>query len=80
MGAIKAYEDVIRSPRPPGSLLPTDEACREAGFSFVPMVMEAHGGGWGAGARAVIGSIARCVAAACSVEPAVASLEIAQRI
>ena len=44
------------------------------------MVMEAHGGGWGADARAVIGSIARCVAAARSIEPAAASLEIAQRI
>ena len=80
MGAIKSYEDAKRSFRPPGSALPTEEACLVAGFSFVPMAMEAHGSGWGAGARAVIGSIARCVAAARNVEPAVASLEIDQRI
>ena len=79
-GAIKAYEDAKRSYRPPGALLPTEEACQSAGFAFVPMVMEAHGGGWGADARAVIGSIARCVAAARNVEPSVASLELAQRI
>ena len=80
MWAIKAYEDAKRSFRPNGAELPTEEACRVAGFSFVPMVMEAHGGGWGAGARAVIASIARCVAAARNIEPAAASLEIAQRI
>jgi hypothetical protein len=79
-GAIKAYEDSKRSFRPPGALLATEEACQGAGFDFVPMVMEAHGGGWGAGARAVIGSIARCVAAARNVEPSVTSLELAQRI
>ena len=44
------------------------------------MVMEAHGGGWGAGARGVIGAISRCVAAARNIEPSVASLELAQRI
>ena len=44
------------------------------------MVMEAHGGGWGAGARAVVGSLAKCVAAARNIEPAAASLDIAQRI
>ena len=79
-GVIQLYEDGKRSFRPPGAELPTDEACRRAGFEFVPMVMEAHGGGWGAGARAVIGRIAGCVAAARNIEPAAASLEIAQRI
>ena len=61
-------------------MLPTEEACSRAGFSFIPMVMEAHGGGWGAGARAIVGSRARCVAAVRNVEPSVASLDIAQRI
>ena len=70
----------MRSFMPVGAELPTDEACRRAGFEFIPMVMEAHGGGWGAGARAVIGKIASCVAAARSIDPAAASLEIAQRI
>ena len=79
-GAIKAYEDAKRNFRPNGAELSTLEACRAAGFAFLPMVMEAHGWGWGADARSVIGAIARCVAAARTVEPAVASLEIAQRI
>jgi hypothetical protein len=79
-GAIKAYEEEKRNFKPNGAELPTGEACRLAGFTFYPMVMEAHGGGWGAEARAVIGSIAKCVAAARSCEPASASLEIAQRI
>jgi hypothetical protein len=79
-GAIKAYEDSKRSFRPPGAELPTEEACLRAGFCFIPMVMEAHGGGWGAEARAAIASIARCVAAARCIEPAAASLAIAQRI
>ena len=79
-GAISAYEDLKRGFRPPGAELPTEEACLRAGFSFIPMVMEAHGGGWGAGARGVIGALARCVAAARNVEPSVASLELAQRI
>ena len=78
-GPIKAYEDAKRNFRPNGAELSTLEACRAAGFAFLPMVMEAHGGGWGADARTVIGAIARCVAAVRSVEPAVASLEIAQR-
>ncbi len=80
MRVIKAYEDSKRSFHPPGADFPTREACHRAGFSFIPMVLEAHGGGWGAGARAVIVSISRCVAAARNVEPAAASLDIALRI
>ena len=80
MGAIRAYEDSKRNFKPPGADLPTGEACAQAGFDFVPMVMEAHGGGWGAGARKVIGDIARCVATARNIDPAAASLDIAQRI
>ena len=79
-GAIAAYEELKRGFQPPGAELPTEEACLRAGFRFIPMVMEAHGGGWGAGARGVIGAISRCVAAARNVEPSVASLELAQRI
>ena len=79
-GAIRAYEDSKRNYKPPGADLPTGEACVQAGFDFIPMVMEAHGGGWGVGARKVIGDIARCVAAARNIDPAAASLDIAQRI
>ena len=77
---IREYEDSKRSFQPPGADLPTGEACVLAGFDFVPMVMEAHGGGWGAGAREVIGAVARCVAAARNIAPAAASLDIAQHI
>ena len=80
MGAISAYEDEKRRFQPAGAELPTEEACRRVGFLFIPMVMEAHGGGWGAGARAVIGSWARCVAATRCIEPAVVAPDIAQRI
>mgnify|MGYP002809994340 CR=1 FL=1 len=75
-----AYEDSKRSFKPAGAPLPTGEACAQAGFEFIPMVMEAHGGGWGAGARAVIGSLARCVAVARNIDPASASLDFAQPI
>ena len=71
---------ILRDFKPPGADLPTGEACAQAGFDFVPMIMESHGGGWGAGARKVIGDIARCVAAARKIDPAAASLDIAQRI
>ena len=47
---------------------------------FIPMVVEAQGGGWGAAGRSVIGAVARCVAAARSVELVAASLDIAQHI
>ena len=77
---IRKYEDSKRNFRPQGADLPTGEACVLAGFDFVPMVMEAHGGGWGAGARTVIGEVARCVAAARNISSAAASLDIAQRI
>ena len=77
---VRQYEDAKRAFRPPGAELPTEEACLREGFAFIPMVMEAHGGGWGAAARSVIGAVARCVAATRNVEPAVVSLDIAQRI
>ena len=80
MGVISAYEASKKSFKPLGAELPTEEACLRAGFSFIPMVMEAHGGGWGADARGVIGSISRCAAAARNVGPAAASLDIARRI
>ena len=80
MGAIKAYDDAKRCFQRLGALLPIEEACSRAGFSFIPMDMETHGGGWGAGARAIVGSLARCVATVRNVEPSVASLDIAQRI
>ena len=79
-GAISAQEDEKRRFQPVGAEPPTEEACRRAGFLFIPMVMEAHGGGWGAGARAVIGSLARCVTVTRCIEPAAVALDIAQRI
>ena len=57
----------------------TANACKEAGFGFTPMVMEAHGGGWSPTARGVLAWLARQVAAAALEEPAAVSLRIAQR-
>jgi hypothetical protein len=58
----------------------TEQSCSSAGFRFVPMVLEAHAGGWGPSARVVLDWLAQQVAAAQHVEPHAASLKIAQRL
>ena len=57
----------------------TAEICKEAGFCFMPMVIEAHGGGWSPTARRVLAWLARQGAAANLEAPAAVSLRIAQR-
>ena len=55
-------------------------ACEVAGFRFVPIVFEAHAGGWSAAARGVLDWVARQAAASQQEEPHAVSLRIAQRI
>jgi len=58
----------------------TEELCSAAGFRFVPIVFEAHGGGWSPMARGLVDWVARQSAARNQEEPGSASLRIAQRI
>ena len=68
------YEDMKRSYKN------TAEECSQAGFSFVPLVVEAHGGSWSPLARRVLDGLAKLQAAAWSDGQEPASLRIAQRI
>ena len=58
----------------------TAEACDTAGFTFVPMVIEAHSGGWSPLARTTLDWIARQASACTGEEHGPAALRIAQRI
>ena len=54
----KAYEDKKRS------YLNTESMCREEGITFIPMVCEADGGGWGPAAHKVWSELAKLKALA----------------
>jgi hypothetical protein len=58
----------------------TQTLCSEAGFLFVPMVVEAHAGGLSKTARGVLDWIATQAAAVHHENPSTVSLKIAQRI
>ena len=58
----------------------TTSLCTAQGFGFVPMVVEAHAGGWSPLARAKFDWLARVQAASHHEDPSVVSLRIAQRI
>ena len=51
--ATKKYEDVK------GSHLQTESLCREEGITFIPMICEADGGGWGPAAHKVWTDLAK---------------------
>ena len=58
----------------------TQKQCEEQGFTFQPLVVEAHGGGWSKALRLVVAEVARrqrTVGTSSADEPA---LRIAQRI
>ena len=69
-----AYEDLKKS------FKNTDEECSRAGFRFVPLVIEAHGGSWSPLARGVLDKLAKAQVSAWSEGQEPASLRIAQRI
>ena len=58
----------------------TEKSCTEAGFRFVPIVFEAHAGGWSPMARGLFDWISREIAVRHNEEPGSVSLKIAQRI
>ena len=70
----EAYEDVKRQ------YLDTAAQCSQQGLQFVPMVVEAHGGGWGPAAVSVWNALAKEYACATGIEKSVACNEIAQRL
>ncbi len=58
----------------------TDEQCEAAGFKFVPLVVEAHSGGWSGSARGCLGWLSQQVAAVSNSDPDGVALRMAQRI
>ena len=40
----------------------TEKLCKDAGFAFVPMVVESHGGGWGAASAKILKGLATAAA------------------
>ena len=58
----------------------TASSCETQGFAFVPMVVEAHGGGWSPLARATLDWISRQQAICHNESPTAVSLRVAQRI
>jgi hypothetical protein len=60
--------------------LNTERVCTEAGFKFVPMIIEAHGGGWSPLARRTLDWFARKAAAASGEGKGEVSLRMAQRL
>ena len=68
------YEDRKRS------FQNTLEACENAGFDFVPLIFEAHGGGWSSANRAIFDWMSKLQAASQHENAEAISLRIAQRI
>ena len=58
----------------------TAKCCDDAGFRFIPLILEAHGGGFSPTLRGVVDWVARQAAAAHNEVPGSVSLKIAQRI
>ena len=58
----------------------TEEICNSAGFQFVPMILEAHGGGWSPSIRKAVNWISAAGAARGIDTKAAWSLQMAQRI
>ena len=68
------YEDKKRSYKN------TQQQCEEAGFEFVPLVFEAHGGAGSPASRALFDWISKAQATTLFEDAASVSLRIAQRI
>ena len=58
----------------------TERQCQQQGFSFEPLVVEAHGGGWSGTLRKVVDDLALRQKTVWSDSPEPASLRIAQRL
>ena len=79
-GVASAYAQFKRDFAPPGETETTEQLCKAEGFRFVPMVVEAHGGGWSPLTRSTIDSISRTQASCIHEDFASVSLKVAQRI
>ena len=77
---VESYEAFKSDFKPLGEEHTTAVLCRQQGFRFTPMVIEAHSGGWGRTARQVLDSIAKQVSASWNDLPEAASLALAQRL
>ena len=58
----------------------TEEKCHAAGFSFLPLVFEAHGGGWGTQTRRTLGFLGQQLSATGEWCREGAPLRLAQRV
>jgi len=74
------YEEFKRNCKPQGETETTEVQCSHQRICFVPMVLEAHSGGWGKTARQALDVIAKSVAASTSDNAELSSLKIAQRL
>ena len=54
--------------------------CAQQGIQFVPMVIEAHAGGWSKTARRVLDAVAKSLSTSWNRDEEVAGLAIAQRL
>ena len=72
--AVVAYEHRKRSH------LGTEDLCSQEGFSFIPLVVEAHGGSWGLEARKAFSNIALRATATSGESSAVAVDKLTQRL
>ena len=72
--ATDRYEEVKRQH------LGTARSCADVGVTFIPMVVEAHGGGWGREARRAFAIVAKRVADATGEQAAIVADRHAQRL
>lgn len=78
--AFMFLEDFKRNFRAPGETTTTEDQCRRRGLAFLPMVLEAHGGGFGKVAQNTLKTVASAGAAVWSEAVDAVSLRIAQRM
>ena len=71
---LTAYEDYK------SSHLNTSQICAENGITFVPMVMEAHSGGWGPAATKVWSRLSRAISLVSGEPAAVEALRLKQNL
>ena len=77
---ISEYEDFKREFRAQGDTESTERQCANQGFRFVPMVLEAHSGGWGKAPLQIFDAIAKALSATSPDSSEASSLRIAQRL
>ena len=79
-GVLNAYENFKESYVASGETEPTAALCLRQNLKVIPMVIEAHAGGWSKKAKRVLDTIAKQISATWNEDAAAASLLIAQRL